>query len=163
MQGTIVTRKSAVNFVLSICVVAQALGSGPAGASEGLAQLSTYMCDPESLTERLIISCSTRFPELSRQAATVLNSWRVRNHSEAERFAEECRQGVEKEAGSQEEIDKRHANVEAAKSQWLSGLTNEVFAKGIKGCREILRKIDSGRDDLFVHRQYEIGPSGRER
>lgn len=116
-------------------------------ASEGLAALGAFTCEPVRVTRSVIEACLAGEPALRGKYGTLLEDWMTRNARDAETLENDCRAQASKAAATAQQSEELWSVVRRTNDQTIrSKLADAARSPG--GCDALLSEIQQGRGEL---------------
>jgi hypothetical protein len=119
-----------------------------AHASQGLLDSSIFLCNADQLTTFMVQSCAARYPQLSENGARVLQSWKLRNSSDAETSARHCRAELRESVSSEEEFHAGEESVQKLQDAWKERYIKSVVENGAQACQQAFDGMADPKADL---------------
>ena len=114
-------------------------------ASEGMIYLVVYQCEADEINRVMVETCSSRFPELAKQADEALAAWRDRNLAKASAAAKTCSTGLSESAknASPSERETARRRIADTKAEMFASFEAEIRKQGVAVCRDALKQLQT--------------------
>jgi len=116
-------------------------------ASEGLAAMGAFTCEPVRVTRSVIEACLAGEPALRGKYGTLLEDWTTRNARDAETLENDCRAQASKAGATAQQSEELWSVVRSTNDQTIrSKLADAARSPG--GCDAMLSEIQQGKGEL---------------
>jgi hypothetical protein len=104
-------------------------------ASEAMIYGLVYECDAEEINRDMVEMCSSRFPDLSREANDALSAWRDRNLEKAD---------------AKGDLQAFRTLIANTKTEIRSGFQDKIEKDGMAPCLDAFRQLKTSRGPLDI-------------
>lgn len=124
------------------------LGSHQVQASEEIKFVFVYICKAATITEKIVNTCTLKFPALATHGASTLKAWRRRNARDVRRGVKLCDAELHKEFSNKEEIEKAKTRIKQLEREYFDVLDRRIATEGVAACNEYLIALKHSESDL---------------
>lgn len=114
-------------------------------ASDGMIYGAVYECEADEINRVMVEACSSRFPELAKQAGEALGAWRDRNLAKANAAAKACSTGISPAAENASTSDRETVRrlITDTKAEMFASFEAEIRKQGAAPCREAIKQLQT--------------------
>jgi hypothetical protein len=117
-------------------------------ASEGLLQMSAFLCDATRVIEAIAADCAVPLQGEASKMEKALGRWKQRNQSAAAALQKQCAGRIQELAKTAGDAAEMHARVDELNDATIAARTSASRAKKVAQCTELLRGLDETALDL---------------
>ena len=137
-----------IRNILRIVLILYTTATSPIFASEGLSSAAIFLCNPITLTEKIVAECVREYPKLERHARKTLTAWRKRNLADGKKLTASCRAHFRESSENKVELLEFEKKRKQLESEWSRDIVKQLTSRGELSCDERLNELDSGKEDL---------------
>lgn len=114
-------------------------------ASVGMIYGAVYECEADAINRVMVEACSSRFPELAKEADEALAAWRARNSAKAYAAAKACSIDAISAGGnaSASDLATFRRLIADKKAEMFSSFDAKIRKQGASACHEALRQLQT--------------------
>lgn len=120
----------------------------PAMASEGLLQMSAFLCDATRVIEAVAADCTVPLQAEASKMERALGRWKQRNHSAAAALQKQCSARIQALAATPRAAAEMQARIDELNDATITARTSGSRARKIVQCAELLRGLEEAALDL---------------
>jgi hypothetical protein len=112
-------------------------------ASAGMIYGAVYECAADEVNRAMVEACSSRFPELAKQADEALAAWRDRNLAKASAAAKACSTDISAATENAPTSDREAVRrlIAKTKAEMFSSFEAKIRKQGAGACHEGIKQL----------------------